>query len=71
MGAAAGFSKRCTEDGQRFSLIPSAENAAQMDDLRSFTRDLVTRLEADPCTRLDWSRSIPGTLATHMRTHSS
>jgi len=50
----AGFAARCADDRHHFRFIISPEDAAQMEDLRGFTRDLVTRMEADLGTRLDW-----------------
>jgi len=50
----AGFAARCAEDRHHFRFIISPEDAARMEDLRGFTRDLVTRMEADLDTRLDW-----------------
>jgi type IV secretory pathway VirD2 relaxase len=50
----AGFAARCADDRHHFRFIISPEDAAQMEDLRGFTRDLVSRMEADLGTRLDW-----------------
>lgn len=49
-----GFAARCAEDRHHFRFIISPEDAAQMEDLRGFTRDLARRMEADLGTRLDW-----------------
>jgi len=48
-----GFAKRCQDDRHHFRFIVSPEDAAEMADLKSFTRDLVKQMEADPGTRLD------------------
>src|SRR6201987_3343401 len=48
------FAERCGEDRHHFRFIISPEDAGEMSDLRAFTRDLVTQMEADLGTRLDW-----------------
>lgn len=48
------FAERCQEDRHHFRFIISAEDAAEMTDLKAFTRDLVLQMEADLGTRLDW-----------------
>ena len=48
------FAERCEEDRHHFRFIVSPEDAAQMSDLREFTRDLMAQAEADLATRLDW-----------------
>ena len=48
------FAARCEDDRHHFRFIISPEDAAEMEDLRSFTRDLARRMEADLGTRLDW-----------------
>ena len=48
------FATRCEDDRHHFRFIISPEDAADMEDLRSFTRDLAGRMEADLGTRLDW-----------------
>ncbi|WP_043841881.1 relaxase/mobilization nuclease domain-containing protein [Roseivivax marinus] len=48
------FSARCEDDRHHFRFIISPEDAAEMEDLRGFTRDLARRMEADLGTRLDW-----------------
>lgn len=50
----AGVAARCADDRHHFRFIISPEDAAQMEDLRDFTRDLVSRMEEDLGTRLDW-----------------
>ncbi|MBB3810077.1 relaxase/mobilization nuclease domain-containing protein [Pseudochelatococcus contaminans] len=49
-----GFSERCRDDRHHFRFIISPEDAAEMEDLKGFTRDLVRQMEADLGTRLDW-----------------
>ena len=48
------FSERCEGDRHHFRFIVSPDDAAEMTDLRSFTRDLVSQMEKDLGTRLDW-----------------
>lgn len=48
------FKARCAEDRHHFRFIVSAEDGEQLEDLRTYTRHLVTRMEADLGTRLDW-----------------
>lgn len=48
------FSERCEEDRHHFRIIVSPEDAAQMTDLKSFTRDLMRQAESDLGTKLDW-----------------
>lgn len=48
------FALRCEGDRHHFRFIVSPEDAAQMDDLRAFTRDLLAQAERDLGTRLDW-----------------
>lgn len=50
----AAFEERGREDRHQFRLIVSPEDAEQLDDLRTYTRHLVGRMEADLGTRLDW-----------------
>jgi type IV secretory pathway VirD2 relaxase len=49
-----GFADRCQDDRHHFRFIISPEDAADMGDLRAFTRDLARQMEADLGTRLDW-----------------
>ena len=48
------FAARCEDDRHHFRFIVSPEDAEQMRDLKGFTRDLMTRMEKDLGTRLDW-----------------
>lgn len=49
-----GFAERCGDDRHHFRFIVSPDDAPDMPDLRSFTRDLVSQMETDLGTRLDW-----------------
>jgi len=48
------FKKRCADDRHHFRFIVSPEDGAELDDLRTYTRHLVNRMEADLGTRLEW-----------------
>ncbi|HEY8570893.1 DUF3363 domain-containing protein [Phenylobacterium sp.] len=48
------FAERCEGDRHHFRFIVSPEDAAQLQDLRGFARDLMRRAESDLGTRLDW-----------------
>lgn len=48
------FEERGREDRHQFRFIVSREDAEQLDDLRTYTRHLMARMEADLGTRLDW-----------------
>jgi type IV secretory pathway VirD2 relaxase len=48
------FLERCGEDRHQFRFIVSAEDADQYVDLKPFVRRLMTQMEADLGTRLDW-----------------
>lgn len=48
------FARRCEEDRHHFRFIISPEDAADMEDLKGFTRDLVKQMEGDLGTKLDW-----------------
>jgi type IV secretory pathway VirD2 relaxase len=48
------FAERCLNDRHHFRFIVSPEDAGEMSDLRAFTRDLASQMEADLGTRLDW-----------------
>ncbi|MBP1847881.1 type IV secretory pathway VirD2 relaxase [Rhizobium petrolearium] len=51
---ARAFAERCGDDRHHFRFIVSPDDAPDMADLRSFTRDLVGQMEKDLGTRLDW-----------------
>lgn len=48
------FEERGRGDRHQFRFIVSPEDAEQLDDLRTYTRHLMARMEADLGTRLDW-----------------
>jgi len=48
------FEERGREDRHQFRFIISPEDAEQLDDLRTYTRHLMARMEGDLGTRLDW-----------------
>ena len=48
------FAERCAEDRHHFRFIVSPEDAAQMADLRAFTRELMNDAERDLGTKLEW-----------------
>ncbi|HBP5270519.1 TPA: DUF3363 domain-containing protein [Pseudomonas aeruginosa] len=48
------FKERCADDRHHFRFIVAPEDGAELDDLRTYTRHLVSRMEADLGTRLDW-----------------
>jgi len=48
------FAERCEEDRHHFRFIVSPEDAAEMTDLRAFTRELMLDAERDLGTKLDW-----------------
>ena len=48
------FAERCEDDRHHFRFIISPEEAAQLADLRAFTRELMADVERDLGTRLDW-----------------
>lgn len=50
----AAFEEHGREDRHQFRFIVSPEDAEQLDDLRTYTRHLMARMEADLGTRLDW-----------------
>jgi len=50
----AAFEEHGREDRHQFRFIVSAEDAEQLDDLRTYTRHLMARMESDLGTRLDW-----------------
>ena len=48
------FAERCQDDRHHFRFIVSPDDALEMADIKSFTRDLVGQMEKDLGTRLDW-----------------
>ena len=51
---ARAFAERTAGDRHHFRFIVSPEDAAELDDLKAFTRDLMSQAERDLGTRLDW-----------------
>ena len=48
------FAERCEDDRHHFRFTVSPEDAAEMADLRAFTRELMGDAERDLGTKLDW-----------------
>ncbi|KPW46458.1 Relaxase type IV secretory pathway VirD2 [Pseudomonas syringae pv. antirrhini] len=48
------FKERAADNRHHFRFIVSPEDGAELDDLHTYTRHLVNRMEADLGTRLDW-----------------
>ena len=48
------FAERCGGDRHHFRFIVSPEDATELADVRTFTRELLTDMEKDLGTRLDW-----------------
>lgn len=53
-GDGRAFAERCEGDRHHFRFIVSPDDALEMADLKSFTRDLAAQMERDLGTRLDW-----------------
>ena len=51
---ASAFARRAEGDRHHFRFIVSPEDAAEMGDLRAFTRELAGQMERDLGTKLDW-----------------
>jgi type IV secretory pathway VirD2 relaxase len=49
-----GFAERCKDDRHHFRFIVSPDDATEMSDLKTFTRDLMAQMEKDLGTKLDW-----------------
>jgi type IV secretory pathway VirD2 relaxase len=48
------FVKRCSEGRHHFRFIVAPEDAAELENLRAFTRELMADVECDLGTKLDW-----------------
>ncbi len=48
------FEARVRDDRHEFRFIVSPEDAAEIGDLKAFTRDLMSHMEADLGSKLDW-----------------
>ncbi len=49
------FAERCEGDRHHFRFIISPDDATELSDLKSFTRDLVAQMQKDLDTKLDWA----------------
>lgn len=49
-----GFERRVRDDRHQFRFIVSPADADQLGDLKSYTRELMTQVQADLATSLDW-----------------
>ena len=58
---ARAFAERCQGDRHHFRFIVSPDDAAELSDLRAFTRDLMAQVSRDLGTRSIGSQSIIGT----------
>ena len=52
------ITKSITDDRHHFRFIVSPEDGAEMADLKPFVRDLVSQMEADLGTRLEWVGAV-------------
>lgn len=48
------FKERCKDDRHHFRFIVSPDDASDMEDLKRFTRELMTQAEKDLGTKLEW-----------------
>lgn len=48
------FAERCKDDRHHFRFIVSPDDAGELQDLRTFTRELMDQASRDLGTRLDW-----------------
>lgn len=48
------FAERCEDDRHHFRFIVSPDDVFELDDLKSFTRDLMDQMQKDLGTALDW-----------------
>jgi type IV secretory pathway VirD2 relaxase len=51
---AMAFARRSHDDRHHFRFVVAPEDAAELTDLKAFTRDLVIQMERDLGTKLDW-----------------
>jgi type IV secretory pathway VirD2 relaxase len=54
LGDGQDFAERCQDDRHHFRFIVSPDDATEMLDLKAFTRELLTDMEHDLGTKLDW-----------------
>jgi type IV secretory pathway VirD2 relaxase len=52
---ARAFAERCRGDRHHFRFIVAPDDAAELSDLRAFTRDLMNDMARDLGTRIDWA----------------
>lgn len=50
----AAFVERCESDRHHFRVILSPEYGGELESMKTYTRDLMERVEADLGTRIDW-----------------
>lgn len=48
------FAERCADDRHHFRFMVSPEDAVQLEDMRALTRELMSDMERDLGTKLDW-----------------
>ena len=48
------FAERCEDDRHHFRFIVSSDDALEMSDLKGFARDLISQVETDLGSKLDW-----------------
>src|SRR5262245_49935052 len=48
------FAERCESDRHHFRFIVSPDDAPELSDLKTFTRDLMAQVQGDLGTKLDW-----------------
>jgi type IV secretory pathway VirD2 relaxase len=48
------FAERCEDDRHHFRFIVSPDDALEMSDLKGFARDLMSQVETDLGSKLDW-----------------
>src|SRR3546814_8396056 len=65
------FAGRCEDDRHHFRFIVSPEDAGDMEDLRSFTRELMADAAKDLGTELDRSEEHTSELQSLMRISSA
>lgn len=62
------FAERCEGHRHQFRFIVSPDDSAELESLRTFTRELMDQASRDLGTRLDSWRSIAGTPSTRIST---
>jgi type IV secretory pathway VirD2 relaxase len=64
----AAFTERCDGDRHQFRIIVSPDDAEQLADLKPFVRDLMSDMEKDLDTKLDWM-AVDHFNTGHFHTH--